>query len=95
MVRIDQWLQEIKESSEGKTVIDINSVFAEILTQNILTINFGFDISETLVDFDMRESTSSTDFVFKREKVKIGVALTEVIEQVFYGAAFKHFNPIY
>ena len=32
MFRIDQWLQEIEESSEGKTVIDINSAFSEILT---------------------------------------------------------------
>ena len=43
----------------------------------------------------MREFTSSTDFVFKREKVKIGVAITEMIEQVSNGAAFKHLNPFY
>ena len=95
MVRIDQWLQEIQESSEGKTVIDINTVFVEIITQNILTINFGFDISDTIIDFDMREYTSSTDFVFKREKVKIGDAITEIIEQVSYGGAFKNLNPLY
>ena len=43
----------------------------------------------------MREFTSSTDFVFKREKVKIGDAITEIIEQVSYGAAFKNLNPLY
>ena len=54
MVRIDKWLEEIKSSEDGKTIIDINKEFSEILCQNILTINFGEDISQTLVDIDMR-----------------------------------------
>ena len=76
-------------------MIDINTAFGEILSQNILTINFGQDISEMQVDFDMREFTTATDFVFKRRKVKIGEAISEIIEQVSYGAAFKHLNPFY
>ena len=76
-------------------MIDINTVFGEILTQNILTINFGQDISEMQVDFDTREFTTATDFVFKRKKVKIGEAITEILEQVSYGAPFKHLNPFY
>ena len=54
MVRIDKWLEEIKSSEDGKTIIDINKEFGEIICQNILTINFGEDISQTLVDIDMR-----------------------------------------
>ena len=47
------------------------------------------------VDFDMREFTTATDFVFKRKKVKIGEAIGEIVEQVSFGAAFKHLNPFY
>ena len=47
------------------------------------------------VDFDMREFTTATDFDFKRKKVKIGEAIAEIIEQVSFGAAFKHLNPFY
>ena len=80
MVRIDKWLEEIKSSEDGKTIIDINKEFGEIICQNILTINFGEDISQTLVDIDMRQFSSTTDFVFKRQKAKIGPALTEAME---------------
>ena len=76
-------------------MIDINTAFGEILSQNILTINFGQDISEMQVDFDMRELTTAKDFVFKRKKVKIGEAIAQINEQVSYGAAFKHVNPFY
>jgi hypothetical protein len=47
------------------------------------------------VDLDMREFTTATDFVFKRRKVKIGDAITEVIEQVTFGSPFKNLNPFY
>ena len=76
-------------------MIDINAAFGEILSQNILTINFGQDISGMQVDLDMREFTTATDFYFKRRKVKIGEAITEMIEQVTFGSPFKNLNPFY
>ena len=95
MVRVNQWLEEIRASSSGETTIDINSVFGEIITQNILTINFGHDISGTLVDLDVRVFSSTTDFVFQRQKTKIGPSIAEMVEQISQGSVFKHLNPFY
>ena len=45
MKRVDQWLAEIEANPEKKTTIDIAVVFEDLLSANILTINFGEDLS--------------------------------------------------
>jgi cytochrome P450 len=47
MKKMDQWMSEIEACPDKKTMIDIATVFEDILTTNILTINFGEDISQT------------------------------------------------
>jgi len=73
-------MNQIEESPDKKTTIDIASVFLELLTANILTVNFGEDLSKIPIEFYMREFTAgSPDFKLVRKTVTLGVALSEVI----------------
>ena len=47
-VLIDKWNTEIEASPEGKTVIDISTVFEELFCRNIVHISFGEDVSEEM-----------------------------------------------
>jgi len=53
--RIEKWMAEIEVNPDKKTVIDISVEYEEILTSTILTINFGEDLSNTMIEIDMRE----------------------------------------
>ena len=41
-----KWINEIKASQDGSTVIDIAYEFERIFSRNIITIAFGEDISD-------------------------------------------------
>jgi hypothetical protein len=67
-------------------------VFEDILASNILTINFGEDLSETPIEMDMRGDTPGT---LVRKTVTLKEALKEAIDQVSNSAGFKWLNPFY
>jgi hypothetical protein len=94
-VMIEKWLEEIDASPEKKTVIDIAVVFEELLAQNILTISFGEDISQTEVEVYMRNEDFGSDFTLELKTVKVGKAITEAIDLVIIGSGFKGMNPLY
>ena len=71
---IDKWMSEIEASPDKKTMIDIAVVFEDILASNIVTINFGEDISETPVEMDMRGATPGE---LVRKTVPLKVAIKE------------------
>ena len=63
--KIENWLLEIEESVDKKTVIDISTVFEEIFASTISEILLGEDVSDIKVDIDFRISNAGSDFVRK------------------------------
>ena len=92
---VNQWLKEIESNPDKKTVIDIAVVFEEILTANILTFNFGEDISKIPIEMDMREESTGSNFKLVRKTVTLGKALKEVVDQLCMLAGVKWMNPFY
>jgi hypothetical protein len=93
--KIETWMAEIEASPDKKTIIDIAVVFEELLTSNILTVNFGEDLSNTPVEMYMREYKTGADFTLVRKTVKLGVGLKEIADQLCLEAGFKWMNPFY
>ena len=92
MKRVNQWLAEIEENPEKKTIIDIAVIFEELLSANILTVNFGEDLSKKPIEMDMRGDTPGT---FVRKTVPLSIALKEITDGVCIEAGFKWLNPFY
>ena len=57
------------------------------------TIIYGEDMSDKVIDIDCFDAEQG--YSFTRKRLTFGCALTEIIRQVYYGAGFKHFNPLY
>jgi len=95
IAKIEKWTAEIEASPDKRTIIDIAVVFEELLTSNILTVNFGEDLSNTPIEMEMREYTTGSDFHLVRKTVKLGDALKEIVDQLCLEAGFKWLNPFY
>ena len=68
--------------------------FSDITTKEMTTIIYGEDMSNKIVEVDCFDSQQGSCFNFTRKRLTFGCALTEIIRQVYYGAGFKHFNPL-
>ena len=68
--------------------------FSDVTTKEMTTIIYGEDMSDEIVEVDCFEDQQGSSFKFTRKKLTFGCALTEIIRQVYYGAGFKHFNPL-
>jgi len=91
VARFYEWLEEIDESPDKQTVIDISKVWENLFFDNISHICFGSDVAKNMkVDIDVREGGK-----FVRKRLSIQEAVHEVGFALIDAMMFKWFNPVY
>jgi len=61
-----KWDEEIERSSDQSTIIDIFVEFERLFSRNIITIAFGEDVSEEMLDATIESPAGSGKFVPKK-----------------------------
>ena len=70
--KCEEWATAAK-NNKGKTAIEISEQFNEIYARNVITILFGEDITDELIDFKVFDFDKEKQF--KAQKVRLDVAI--------------------
>ena len=78
---VEKLNQEIDDSADGSTVIDLAIIFERLLSGSQMLITFGEDISPTKVPMDVRAGPMSSKFV--KRQLSLPEAAREFDDAVF------------
>lgn len=93
MKSFDKWIDEIKKSNDGKTVINVNQAFEEIFCRNILILTCGGDdLTNQEIEQEIPESIDSETLV--KKKVKLRVAIHQAAEDIILQFGPRFYNPV-
>ena len=90
--RFESWLEKIKASNTKSHTIDVSTEFMDIMSRNIITVAFGEDVNDELMELKVRKSHAGGEFETK--KVDLTFAITECWEQVLQCYEMKLMNPL-
>ena len=87
-------MDQMKQSSDGSTNIDITKEFELLFARNIVHSAFGEDITHYELDVWMREDIQGTKPMIKR-RVTLYTAMQEIFDQTLTTMITKLKNPLF
>lgn len=86
-----EWASKARASPTKTHDFNMATEFSEILARNIIHVSFGEDLSDELIDLQVREEGSS-EYVSKTMKVKEAIYI--IIDQVCFTFYTNVRNPL-
>ena len=90
--RFDRWKKEITDSETKTHTIDMSTEIGDIMSRNIITVAFGEDINDEMLEIQVRRTNDGSDFETK--KVTLSAAINESFDQIVQTIPGKMVNPL-
>ena len=71
--RFTLYIKEIEENEQKKHTIDISTEILDTMARNIITVAFGEDINDELVEIKVRHTPLGSDFYTKKVRLSFAI----------------------